>query len=36
VRHRIHDAGLPFLQKPFSLVSLADAVRRALAGQLSQ
>ena len=30
VRHRIRDAGLPFLQKPFSLVALADAVRRAL------
>ena len=30
VRHRIRDAGLPFLQKPFSLVALADAVRRAI------
>jgi two-component system cell cycle sensor histidine kinase/response regulator CckA len=30
VRHRIRDAGLPFLQKPFSLGALADAVRRAL------
>jgi PAS domain S-box-containing protein len=30
VRHRIQEAGLPFLQKPFSLAALADAVRRAL------
>jgi two-component system, cell cycle sensor histidine kinase and response regulator CckA len=30
VRHRIRDAGLPFLQKPFSLVALADAVRGAI------
>jgi signal transduction histidine kinase/CheY-like chemotaxis protein len=30
VRHGIREAGLPFLQKPFSLTALADAVRRAL------
>ena len=30
VRHGIREAGLPFLQKPFSLSALADAVRRAL------
>jgi PAS domain S-box-containing protein len=30
VRHGIREAGLPFLQKPFSLATLADAVRRAL------
>jgi signal transduction histidine kinase/ActR/RegA family two-component response regulator len=30
VRHGIREAGLPFLQKPFSLAALADAVRRAL------
>ena len=30
VRHGIRDAGLPYLQKPFSLAALADAVRRAL------
>ena len=30
VRHGIRNAGVPFLQKPFSLTALADAVRRAL------
>jgi signal transduction histidine kinase/ActR/RegA family two-component response regulator len=30
VRHGIRDAGLPFLQKPFSLASLASAIEQAL------
>jgi two-component system, cell cycle sensor histidine kinase and response regulator CckA len=30
VRHGIRDAGLPFLQKPFSLAALAEAVRHVL------
>jgi signal transduction histidine kinase/ActR/RegA family two-component response regulator len=34
VRHGIRDAGLPFLQKPFSLTALADAVRRAIDAEL--
>jgi len=34
VRHGIRDAGLPFLQKPFSLAALADAVRRALESEV--
>jgi two-component system, cell cycle sensor histidine kinase and response regulator CckA len=30
IRHGIQDAGLPFLQKPFTLVGLAQAVRDVL------